>query len=120
MITNNYYIMEINNLVDINGQQQQKAYMNFGKEETVNELMKNRPIICNGQKLTVSRYNPKNCYLSGRITFALSVTINETKQDNGFKKELTEYDLNKYFEKFGKIVHCTWESNEEVILQFEE
>jgi len=82
--------------------------------------MRSPSIRLNEQELRISRYIPKNLPLTGHITSMLLIMICKTERGNGLEKKVTEYDLKKYFEKFGKIDYCEWESDEEVILKFHE
>ncbi len=69
--------------------------------------------------MKISRYIPKNCPMSGHLTWTVSLKIDETEQENWFKKELTEFDIQKYFQKFGQIIACEQYSSYEFILQFQ-
>jgi hypothetical protein len=105
---------------EVNGERRQAVYLNFRKIESVDQFMKGGSLIYRGQELKISRNTPKGCHLSGYISSTVLLTIYETEQQNGLKKELTEYDLKKYFEEFGVIIACDWRSSYEVILQFRE
>jgi len=104
----------------VDGEKRKKAYLNFKNEERVNELMKGGSLIHRGQEMKISRHTPKNCPLPGYITSTVLLKIYGTEQENGFGKELTEYDLKKYFQYFGEIIACDWQSSYEVILEFRE
>jgi hypothetical protein len=106
-------------LTEVNGDKRQKAYLNFKNKERVDQLMKIGSLIHHGQEMKISRYIPKNCSMSGHLTSTVSLTVDETEEENGFKKELTEFDLQKYFQKFGQIIACERSSNYEFILQFQ-
>ncbi len=69
--------------------------------------------------MKISRYIPKSCHLSGYMTSYIILTIYGTEQENGFKRELTEYDLKQYFRDFGEIIACDWQSSYEVMLEFQ-
>ena len=108
-------------MTETDGVKRKKAYLNYNNEERVNELLKNRPLKLSRQELRISRYIPKDCHMSGHITSTLSLMIHQTGKDNGSEKQITEYDLQKYFEKFGQIIACEWQNNEKkAILQFQE
>lgn len=94
--------------------------MNFKRVESVDEFMKGGSLIHQGREMRVSRFIPKSCPLSGYITSSIILIIYETEQENGFRKELEEYDLNKYFQRFGQIIACDWQSSNEVNLQFQQ
>jgi hypothetical protein len=114
-------ILTKNFSTEVNGERRQAVYLNFRTIASVDQFMKGGSLIYQGQELKISRYTPKGCHLSGYITSTVLLTIYETEQQNGLKKELTEYDLKKYFQdRFGKIIACEWRSSNEVILQFRE
>ncbi|CAF1163774.1 unnamed protein product [Rotaria sordida] len=103
----------------LNGQKQKKVFLNFKEEKRINELMKNPIIKYNNQEYQISRHNPKEISLSGQMTCYLLIKISKIEDENGFRKILTEYDLNEYFRKFGKIISYQKENDNEIILQFE-
>ncbi|CAF1455218.1 unnamed protein product [Rotaria sp. Silwood1] len=103
----------------LNGQKRKKVFLNFKEEKRVNELMKNPIIKYNNQEHQISRHNPKEIPLSGQMTCYLLIKISKIEDENGFRKKLTEYDLNEYFRKFGKIISYQKENDNEIILQFE-
>ncbi len=113
-------ILTKNFSTEVNGERRQAVYLNFRKIDSVDEFMKGGSLKYQGQEWKISRSTPKGCHLSGYISSTVLLTIYETEQQNGLKKELTEYDFKKYFEEFGEIIACDWRSDYEVILQFQE
>ena len=100
------------------GEERKKAYLNFTKEEQVNEMIKDGSLFLQGHEMRISRYLPKSYPLSGYITTNLRLIIGDTQRQSEVREKVSEFDLKKYFEQFGEIVDCDWQNRNEVILQF--
>ena len=96
----------------MNRQQLKKAYLNFNNKETVDRLMKMGILKYHEHEMKISRYLPKGYALGGYITANILLTIHGGK--------IPEFDLKKYFEKFGRIVDAKWHDDNEMILEFAE
>ncbi|CAF1504240.1 unnamed protein product [Rotaria sordida] len=82
--------------------------------------MKVGSIEVDNKQFLISRYNPKDIPLSGEMTHFLLIRKSEKNNNNKTLKDLIESDINKYFERFGKIVHCQWNDDCEAILKFQQ
>ncbi|CAF3866485.1 unnamed protein product [Rotaria sordida] len=81
--------------------------------------MKVGSIEVDNKRFLISRYNPKDIPLSGQMTPFLLIRKSEKYNNKKTLKDLIESDINKYFERFGKIVHCQWNDDCEAILKFQ-
>lgn len=96
-----------------NGEKRQRAFLNFQKQEDVKKVMKDLLLYNQEEEMRISRYIPKSCPLSGHMTPNILLTIHG--------RGITEFDMKKYFEKdFGPIIAGDWQSDKEVILQFQQ
>lgn len=93
-----------------NGQNRKQAFLNFRKANDVNEVMKDPLLISQEQEMPISRFLPKSCPFGGYMTTNLLLTIHG--------REVTEFDLKKYFKNFDPIIACSWQNDYQVILQF--
>lgn len=103
---------------EVNGEERKKAFLNFTKEEQVNEMIKGGSLFFQGHEMRISRYLPKSYPLSGHITTNLRLIIDDTQHQSEVRDKISEFDLKRYFQQFGEIVDCDWQSRKEVILQF--
>lgn len=103
--------------IEVNGKQVKTVFLNFQSEDRVNQLMKSRTIQLNREEYKISRFNPPDYELAGRIVYTLSVTKTDDPSNHN---TITEYDLNKYFKNFGNIVDYKKQNDDEFILRFQE
>ena len=120
IINMNIIVKEHNSLVDANGDRMHKIYIRFQSENQVNQFTKHRSFKVNGKEFEVFRLNPKDIYMFGQITCFLSFELRELGWNVSFQQKLTEYDMQKYFNRFGAIIGCDHPNDHECILQFQE
>ena len=106
--------------IAVDGRNLKQAFLNFNNEESVNELIQGGSIIREGHEMRLSRYLPKSYPLANYFTTNILLTIDDvTKQMNKSQRKIPEFDLRKHFDPLGRIINCYWQSDNEVILQFE-
>lgn len=81
--------------------------------------MQSPTIRYNKEEFMISRHNPPDFELAGRIVRTLSATIKST-EDQLNNKERIEHDLKEHFKSYGKIINGKWLNEHEIILLFEQ
>ena len=112
LVDNDRSIDEESFSVAENGEERRQAFLNFQKKDDVERVMNDPLLFHQGQEIRISRYLPKGCPLAGYLTNNILLTIHG--------REIPEFDLKKYFEKFGQIVDAQWQNDDQMILQFAE
>jgi hypothetical protein len=108
---------------DKNGQEYSRIYVQLDKSESVDKLMKCRPLELYGQPLRITRNIPKKQPLHDRSTTGIKITILNHSNSRNLIKKLNKNKLVKYCEELvGIVKNFHWMNDEqtEALLEFDE
>ncbi|CAF1439101.1 unnamed protein product [Adineta ricciae] len=72
------------------------------------------------EKAVLIKIGPPTSPRLNQITCFLSFKLRELVRNVSFQQKLTEYDMQKYFNRFGGIIGCDHPNDHECIRQFQD